>query len=123
MPVLPRRAAVLLVAVTVLATAGPARAQEDRPAPTGVVDTPGTDAAISAALDGIRVDGDEYRLVAADYELVKAARIRARSEKLTTPSPSRSASGSRPKKTRRRIARSAKFTMPSPFRSASQRLP
>lgn len=77
MPVLPRRAAVLLVAVTVLATAGPARAQEDRPAPTGVVDTPGTEAAISAALDGIRVDGDEYRLVAADYELVKAARIRA----------------------------------------------
>jgi len=76
-PVPVRRGVALVLLVAVLGVAGPARAQEDRPTPTGVVDTPGTEAAISPALDGIEVDGAEYRLVAADYELVKAARIRA----------------------------------------------
>ena len=76
-PVLPADGAALLVLLAVLGGAGPARAQGDRPTPTGRIDTPGTEAAISPALDGIEVDGDEYRLVAADYELVRAARIRA----------------------------------------------
>ena len=71
------RGVALVLLVTVVGVAGPARAQEERPAPTGVVDTPSTEAAISPALDGIEVDGAEYRRLAADYELVKAARIRA----------------------------------------------
>lgn len=77
MPAPARRWAALLVLLTVLATAGTARAQEARPTPTGVVDTPGTAAAISPSLDGIEVDGEAYRLAAAGYERVKAARIRA----------------------------------------------
>lgn len=72
-----RRWAALLVLLAALASAGPARAQEVRPTPTGVVDTPSTEAAIAPSLDGIEVDGDEYRLAAAGYELVRAARIRA----------------------------------------------
>ncbi len=72
-----RRWAALLVLFAVLAGAGSARAEGARPTPTGRIDTPGTEAAISPALDGIEVDGDEYRLAAADYELVRAARIRA----------------------------------------------
>jgi len=77
MPTPVRRCAALLLLLAVLATAGPARAQEVRPTPRGTVDTPGTEAVISASLDGIEVDGDEYRLAAAGYELVQAARLRA----------------------------------------------
>ena len=72
-----RRCAALLVLLAVLAAAGPARAQAERPTPRGLVDTPGTEAAISPSLDGIEVGGDEYRLAAAGYELVHAARLRA----------------------------------------------
>ena len=63
MPTPVRRCAALVVLLAVLATAGPARAQEERPTPRGLVDTPGTEGAISPSLDGIEVDGDEYRLV------------------------------------------------------------
>jgi len=76
MPPPARRWAALLVLLAALGATAPARALGDRPTPTGLVDTPGTEAAVSASLDGIEVDGEEYRLVAADYELVKAARLR-----------------------------------------------
>ncbi len=72
-----RRCAPLLALLAFLGAAGPVGAQDPRPVPTGPIDTPGTEAAISAALDDIRVDGVAYRLVAADYERVRATRIRA----------------------------------------------
>ena len=60
--------AALLAAVAALGAVAPAHAQVIQPpvAPD-----------ISPALDHIEVDSVEYRLVAADYELVKAARLRA----------------------------------------------
>ncbi len=60
--------AALLAAVAALGAVAPAHAQVIQPpvAPD-----------ISPALDDIEVDSVEYRLVAADYELVKAARLRA----------------------------------------------
>jgi membrane-bound lytic murein transglycosylase B len=60
--------AVLVVALAVLGAVGPADAQDAEPAAT---------AAVSPALDDVEVDGVEYRVVAADYELVRAARRRA----------------------------------------------
>ena len=62
-----RPLAALVVALTVLGAVGPAHAQVVQPATSTV----------SPALDDIEVDGVEYRLVAADYELVRAARRRA----------------------------------------------
>ncbi|HEY5888128.1 MAG TPA: lytic transglycosylase domain-containing protein [Acidimicrobiales bacterium] len=60
--------AALVAAVAALGAVAPAHAQ---------VTEPTVSPDISPALDDIEVDSVEYSLVAADYELVKAARLRA----------------------------------------------
>ena len=63
-----RLLAALVAALATFGTVAPAHAQ---------VIEPTVPPDISPALDDIEVDSPEYRLVAADYELVKAARLRA----------------------------------------------
>jgi membrane-bound lytic murein transglycosylase B len=68
------RALVAVAAVVVGLGWTPAQARQSTPITTATVVT---EPAISPALDDIEVGGDEYRVAAADYELVKAARLRA----------------------------------------------
>jgi len=67
-----RRLLALVVVLAALATTPEAAA---RPVTPGATRT--TEPDISAALDGIRVDSAEYRLVAGDYERARAERIEA----------------------------------------------